>query len=103
MLGKIDDLDECFINGQKVGGTGDFEVTAQTNFFDQEYLELRGYYIPDNVIKFGDVNLIAVRVYDGTLDGGIYQGPIGFVTQEEYRDYWKDRRGKKSFWDYIFD
>ena len=103
MLGKIDDLDECFINGQKVGGTGDFTVTPENNYFDQEYLEIRGYYLPDNVFQYGEVNVISVRVYDGYLDGGIYHGPIGIVTQEEYRNYWKDKRGKKSFWDYIFD
>jgi len=105
LLGKIDDIDECYLNGQLIGNTGDFEVTPKINNFRDEWQELRGYYIPNNLLRLGEENIISVRVYDGTLDGGMYQGPIGITTQAEYRNYWKlhkRERRKKSFWDYFF-
>ena len=104
LLGKIDDIDQCYLNGKLIGSTGDFKTTPKTNWFDNEYQELRGYYIPDNFLTYGsELNTIAVRVYDGYLDGGIYQGPIGIATQEDYQSYWKSKKRKKTFWDYLFD
>ncbi|MEJ2495328.1 MAG: hypothetical protein P8Y79_13480 [Ignavibacteriaceae bacterium] len=43
-------------------------------------------------MKAGEENVISVRVYDGMVDGGIYDGPIGLITQEEYTAYWKNRK-----------
>ena len=103
LLGKIDDIDQCYLNGKMIGSTGDFVRLPVTNKFNNEYLELRGYYIPENLLSFNEENVIAVRVYDGLRDGGIYQGPIGITTQEDYRNYWKEKKRKKSFWDYIFN
>ena len=103
IMGKIDDLDECYINGKLVGSTGDMIVTPKFNDFDHEWSELRGYYISDGVLNFNETNTIAVRVYDGYLDGGIYQGPIGITTQEIYRKTWKEKRKKKSIWEILFD
>jgi sialate O-acetylesterase len=103
VLGRIDDIDECYINGKLVGSTGDFIVTPKFNDFDNEWQEFRGYYIPQNLLKFNEANIIAVRVYDGYLDGGIYEGPIGLTTQKIYTKYWKEKKKKKSFWDAIFD
>jgi sialate O-acetylesterase len=55
----------------------------------------------DNALKPGEENVLAVRVYDGYLNGGIYEGPIGIITQDKYRKFWKDR-SKKNIWDLIF-
>lgn len=103
LLGKIDDIDQCYLNGKMIGSTGDFETVPIFNNVDQEWQELRAYYVPQNLLKIGEENVISVRVYDGYLDGGIYQGPIGITTQEEYRKYWKEKKQKKSFWDFLFD
>ena len=103
LLGKIDDIDECYLNGKLIGSTGDFKTTPKTNWFQDEYLEQRGYYIPKGVLRFDEENTIAVRVYDGYLDGGIYQGPIGIANQDEYRSYWEDKKKKRSFWDILFN
>ncbi len=94
LLGKIDDLDQLYINGQLVGSVGltDDSRRIQGN----EWQELRGYYIPDGVIAYGEENVLAVRVYDGRVDGGIHEGPVGIITQENYISYWHNRRNKQN-------
>lgn len=98
MLGRIDDKDEVYFNGIQIGHTGDMSESS-TN--DRDYIMFRGYYIPKNIITNGD-NIIAVRVYDGFQDGGIYQGPIGITTQEKYNQMWKIQKRHKSFWELLF-
>ena len=73
-LGAIDDVDETFFNGKKVGGCGSFPphyVTA----FDQQRL----YTVDPAKIKYGAVNIVAVKVYDSYGSGGIYKGPMGMI------------------------
>jgi len=103
VLGKIDDVDETYLNGTKIGSTGDIYAAEKYGQFSQEYSQLRGYYIPDSLLKPGKENVIAVRVYDGYRDGGIYEGPIGLITQSEYRKYWKNKKEGKNIWDLLFD
>jgi len=102
MLGQIDDMDETFINGVLVGSTGQMnKIFPQSN--DYDYKQFRGYFLPEGLIKSGEENIIAVRVYDGSNEGGIYTGPIGFTSQEKYIKYWKNAKTKKeSFWESIF-
>lgn len=57
-LGMIDDLDESYVNGVKVGGIN-------------SYNEKRKYTIPAGILKEGR-NVIAVRVTDTGGGGGIY-------------------------------
>jgi len=61
-LAKVDDADETYINGVKVGST-------------QQWDELRRYTIPAGVLKAGK-NVIAVRVVDNQGGGGIYGDDI---------------------------
>jgi sialate O-acetylesterase len=60
-LAMIDDTDETFVNGIKVGGTN-------------SYNEKRNYKIEPGIIKEGK-NVIAVRVNDTGGGGGIYGDP----------------------------
>lgn len=90
LLGKIDDLDECFLNGSRIGHTGDMNAPPEEISFDNEYRELRAYFIPDNQLLLPEGNILAVRVYDGFIDGGIYEGPVGIITRESYLK-WLDR------------
>jgi sialate O-acetylesterase len=60
----------------------------------QEYNAFRGYYIPDGLLKKNQKNIIAVRVLDTGGVGGIYEGPVGIITQTKYIDYW--RKNKKG-------
>lgn len=57
-LSKIDDRDETFVNGIKVGGKNNWE-------------DYRKYIIPAGLLKAGK-NVIAVKVYDDGGGGGIY-------------------------------
>jgi sialate O-acetylesterase len=87
-----------------IGSTGVFKDSVD-EFGDgmnkvelgETYKQLRSYNIPDGVLKFGEVNTIAVRVYDGFIDGGIYEGPVGIIRQSKYQEYWSERKESGSF------
>ena len=63
-MGKIDDIDQTFVNGKLVGSIGnwDFEELPQSFNQNNEWLTMRAYFIPDEILKSGEENLIAVRV-----------------------------------------
>ena len=97
--GKIDDLDQIYINGVLIGSTGDMGKDLGNSFatkpvFDQEYSKFRAYNIPDSLIILGKPNTAAVRVYDGYINGGIYQGPVGIITQDKYSKFWREHRNR---------
>ncbi len=100
VMGKIDDYDQVYINGKLVGSTG--QISNVDNNLGDSYDKFRGYYLPDNILNANGDNVIAVRVYDGYKDGGIYEGPIGITTQKSYVEFWK-KKEKRSFWDRIFN
>lgn len=103
MLGKIDDLDEAYLNGQLIGSTGIIRDDAWKNEHSQEYSQFRGYYLPDGLVKYNEENVLAVRVYDGYINGGIYEGPIGLISQERYTKFWRKNKGKKNIFELIFE
>lgn len=77
LTGKIDDADETYLNGEKIGQSGDFPPGTLSAWNQQ-----RIYKIPAGLLKSN--NTIAIRVYDGTGGGGIYGGSIGLYTKEAY-------------------
>jgi len=89
LLGKIDDIDQTYVNGILVGSTGLWNFkNVPTDFSSNfEWTQDRVYSVPQKFLKFGESNTIAVRVYDGFQDGGIYEGPIGLITQTNYKKY----------------
>jgi len=89
MLGKIDDTDEVYLNGTKIGSTGNL-TDADRHSGVNYYNENRGYYFPASLLK--KENVLAVRVYDFGGRGGIYEGPIGIIGQTRYIDYWETMR-----------
>jgi hypothetical protein len=88
VAGRIDDLDQLFINGQFVGQTGDYNAP----YPETRYRELRNYFIPPGVLKAGEENIVEIRVRDTGGEGGIIEGPIGIITQDRFRQYWKAKR-----------
>lgn len=92
VLGKIDDIDQLYINGEFIASTGEFLENPHRMHHSIEYTQFRGYYLPKNILKPNIKNTIAVRVYDSGGDGGIYKGPVGIITQEKYIQYWRNRK-----------
>ena len=68
LLGKVDDCDETFVNGVKVGGMGSFPPNYET-----AYSATRRYLVPASLLKGDGTDLIAVRDYNGGGDAGIYE------------------------------
>lgn len=72
-LGAIDDVDETFLNGEKIGQTGAFPEDG----FETAWSEPRQYTVDPSTVAFGGENVIAIRVYDGGGGGGLHDGPLG--------------------------
>jgi len=80
-LGKIDDVDEVWFNGERIGRTGHFPDAGEDIRNNDWWLQERYYTIPAERIHWGGENLIAVRTYDAWIDGGIYDGVVGIMTR----------------------
>ena len=83
----------CIYNGTLVGSTGKFP--SRSNDWPgagPEFNAFRGYYIPAGLLKKGQKNVIAVRVLDTGGNGGIYEGPVGIITQTKYIEYWRKKK-----------
>jgi sialate O-acetylesterase len=103
MLGKIDDLDETYVNGNLVGKTGRIYDDTFWIEVSDEWLQIRAYTIDADDIKFGRENMIAVRVFDGLVQGGIYDGPVGITVFENYRKWNRAEKERKSnFFEKLF-
>jgi hypothetical protein len=103
-LGKIDDLDDVYLNGEYVGNVYDLRKNTFSRGSGWEYYAPRIYKIHDGLLKRNGTNTIAVRVYDSQGLGGIYEGPIGIMSAENAHKY-KNRHhdeGYGSFWDWMF-
>ena len=73
LLGRIDDVDQVWLNGQPIGGRGSFPPNYQTAW-DVE----RRYSVPASMVRGDGTDQLAVRVFDGTGEGGIVQAsPTG--------------------------
>lgn len=102
-LGKIDDVDDVYLNGEYIGNVYDLKKDGEYRMRGWEYNARRVYKIKESLLKRNGVNTIAIRVYDGQGDGGIYEGPIGIMSAENYREYRNKYHSDQSFWDYLQD
>jgi hypothetical protein len=75
VVGKIDDFDVTFLNGQQIGQTNDGKQFGESD----SYRNVRIYRIPDGLLKKTANNVIAIKVQDMGLEGGIYSGVLGIV------------------------
>jgi len=98
-LGKIDDVDEVFVNGQRIGGTGRFPPNY-ASAYDVE----RIYTVSPAILRPGKRNVIAVRVYDGGGVGGIVRGRVGLYSglapqiEIQLEGDWKFSPGNNPDW-----
>lgn len=78
-LGAVDDVDETFLNGQKVGMTGAFPPD-----YEPAWDAPRAYFVPLKTVKWGSENVVAVRVYDGGGAGGIWKTPVALRAPRKW-------------------
>jgi sialate O-acetylesterase len=102
ILGKIDDFDEAYCNGKLVGHTGTMRTRGADIPGSEAYRQLRAYYLPAEILHAGSDNLLAVRVYDGFKDGGIYAGPVGITTRERYLRWNTTTEPTRHWFDWLF-
>ncbi len=74
-LGRIDDKDWAYLNGVPIGQTTSTPGRWISSVF-------RSYEIPSSVVKFGQPNVIAVRVLDMRGLGGIVEGRVSITAGE---------------------
>jgi beta-galactosidase len=75
-LGKIDDCDETFFNGKKIGGMGEMPPDYST-----AWERTRLYKVDRKLIRTGE-NVVAVRVYNGENKGGMYDAGATTLERE---------------------
>ncbi|NCC53380.1 MAG: hypothetical protein EOM20_19510 [Spartobacteria bacterium] len=78
-IGAIDDADETFLNGTRIGATGEFPP-VKTTAWDEPRL----YPIDRDLLR--EDNVIAVRVSDWMGGGGLWRGPVAIGPKEELKE-----------------
>jgi hypothetical protein len=102
-LGKIDDIDDVYLNGEHIGNVYDLRRNYDYRWDGWEYNARRIYKIPEGLLSRNGMNTIAVKVYDGQGVGGIYEGPIGIMSEENSREYKNQYHTDQNFWEYLYD
>lgn len=102
VLGKIDDTDMVYFNGQLIGTSIKKSTKYNWEKDNSTWAKKRAYKIPKDIIT--KENFIAVAVYDVGHHGGIYQGPIGIMTEKNYYQsgMYKNKGNDGNFWEYFF-
>lgn len=79
-FGTIDDIDQTFLNGEKIGQSGEFPGEGGEWCCDDTWEQERHYTAPSSLVNFGEENVIVIRVYDASGGGGFYDGPLGPIS-----------------------
>lgn len=73
LIGAVDDFDTTYFNGRQIGAT---------NASTPHHWEVpRGYRIPAERVRYGELNTLAIRVFNGAFEGGII-GPVAIGPAE---------------------
>lgn len=97
ILGFIDDVDETYVNGHLIGQSGRYPPRFRT-----AYNSNRKYQIPPEAINFNGENVIAIRVYDERLNGGIISGSPGIYAAQGSEELLQDLYGQWKFKKYSY-
>ena len=73
-LGFIDDCDETWFNGIRIGKTGNFPSNEER--YETKYDVWRCYVVDASLVRWDRDNVIAVRVYNGDGEGGFYDSRV---------------------------
>jgi len=76
VLGKVDDVDETFVNGVRVGAAG-----SPVPDYRSAYDELRRYPVPAKLLEGDGNDVVAIRVYNGAGSGGLYAPALTASTR----------------------
>jgi len=107
VLGRIDDQEIVFLNGQKVGDTK--SLRRRKSFWDrtEDYRLFRAYRLPQDVINYKSPNTLTLKVNDLMGEGGIYEGPVGIMTRVQLETFYQLRSSQQgvmdSFWEWLLD
>ena len=86
-LGRIDDADQTFVSGTQVGSSG----TPPPNYV-ADWQGYRRYAVPQEAVRWGRENTVAIRVYDGGGPGGWYSvrrgRPPAWILAPVRTDWW---------------
>jgi hypothetical protein len=86
-LGKVADADETYVNGSKVGQTGEWQPPGRGA--PESY---RRYAVPADLLNWGGDNVLAVRVFAGAGGGGLVSlrrdRPAGIWVAEGAPRWW---------------
>ena len=97
IAGSIDNVDEGFFNGQRLGANG-----SMPPLYNNPASPIRRpFVIEPDLVRFGEVNLIAWRIYDKDGKGGIIEGPIHLTRAEDAIDLsgqWLFHTGDAPAW-----
>ncbi|MCC6730346.1 MAG: hypothetical protein IT208_13495 [Chthonomonadales bacterium] len=66
-IAAVDDDDVTYLNGVEIGRTGGWDRP-------------RHYALPANLVRWGEPNVVAVRVANPTFGGGLYKAPIALLA-----------------------
>ncbi|MHB8902738.1 MAG: alpha/beta hydrolase family protein, partial [Thermoguttaceae bacterium] len=94
-LGRIDDSDTAFFNGTEIGRTADSGLASRFE------VALRSYPVPPGSVRFGQVNLVAVRIVDSGGSGGIVGHPARLCCDKgriRLEGNWQLRTGDNARW-----
>lgn len=95
-LGKIDDADEVYVNGTRIGGMGTFPPA-----FTSQWSAKRAYVVPAALLR--EENLVAIRVWDGGGGGGLYEGIPTLLSAAAWARAVAERfSAQQSFWEIPF-
>jgi len=97
MVDAISGVDEGFFNGNKIGANGSMPPL----FGNPSSRIRRPFVIEPDQVRFGEVNLIAWRVFNRSGKGGILKGPIHLTRVDDAIDLsgrWLFRRGDVPSW-----
>ncbi|MGL4369030.1 MAG: hypothetical protein ACRCUT_05070, partial [Spirochaetota bacterium] len=71
-ISSIDDADETYFNGVKIGGTGKFPMSPDSDDGCRSGVRLpRLYIIPQNSIRYGAENELQIHVFNFAGSGGL--------------------------------
>lgn len=95
LLGQIDDADQTFFNGQQIGSGG--HMPEDKEGYESAAFKMRSYTVPPELIKYGEPNILSVRVFDELGNGGMAKGPLGMLplkgkAASKWQDTVKDQR-----------